>query len=444
MLRRLRGLLPHVSRAAAADVCVTAIAVVISVLVLRIPTPILEPLGGATIAAEVALAGCLLWRRRSPLVVVWIVTLAAAGIALAEMVAPGSLVPPDLDRAKMPWIPPAAPFAVYSVMVYGRDRRIAWAAVLALALLGWHFWDAPPDTPWPAQSLVFIGVPALLGMYVAARERLLHSLVDRAERAEREQYLLAERVLAEERSRVAAEMHDVVTHRVSLMVLQAGALRVSSMDDEVRAAAEELRATGCRALEELRDLVGLLHGAAVGVIDDPSPSLIAIPHLTGVPTNVLNQTTVPDLTGLVDESRSVGVRVELIEEGSPTVVAPIIARTAHRVVQEALTNVRKHAPGASVRVNVRYGPDGVRLSVRNTAPTERVDSALTTAGSGTGLTGLRHRIELINGTLDAGPPRDPAYTGGFQVDVSLPADVATAGNFSASRAGIAATSAVSQ
>ena len=401
-----------------------SVAMLISVLAMLQPNPagassapLLEPLGGATLACQIALAGSLLWRRRSPLAIVWIITLAAAAIALVEAVSPGTLVPPDLARTKIPWIPPAAPFAVYSAMVHGRNRWIAWAATLVLIALGAHFWAAPANTPWPLQSLLFIGGPALLGMYVAARQRLLRALVDRAERAEREQYLLAESVLAQERSRVAAEMHDVVTHRVNLMVLQAGALRVSSQDQSVQAVAEELRKTGCLALEELRDLVTLLHGGTVGVIEARASTQ---PGVDAAPAGAW------DLTALVNESRSVGVTVEFIEQGNPAMVAPIVARTAHRAVQEALTNARKHAPGASVQVSARYGPTGVRLAVRNTAPTQLPDPALTTAGSGTGLIGLRQRIELVNGSLDAGPARDPAHTGGFQVEVSLPADVSAA------------------
>jgi len=410
------------SRGLVDDVCVTAIAALTATLMMQVPPPILEPHGDATLVGQLALAGCLLFRRRSPLLVVWIVTLAAAAIALSEVLAPGSLVPPDLGRTQLPWISPAAPFAVYSAMVYGRDRRIAWAAVLVLTVLGAHSWDVPADSPWLPQSLVFIGGPALLGMYSVARRRLLRSLVDRAERAEREQSLLTERVLAQERSRVAAEMHDVVTHRVSLMVLQAGALRISSADDAVRRAAEELRMTGCRALEELRDLVGLLQGTTVGVIGATEPGQ----PLSSAPPDV------PDLSTLVDESRSVGVQVELVEEGSPAQVAPVVARTAHRVVQEALTNVRKHAPGASARVRVRYSPDGVHVTVRNTAATRPVDSGLIIAGSGTGLSGLRQRIELIKGSLEAGPTHDPAHPGGFQVEVTLPAYVATSATVMAS------------
>jgi len=402
------------------DVGITAVAVLVTVLVMGASPPILKPIGGATIGGQVALAGLLLWRRRAPLAVLWIVTLVAAAIALVEAMAPGSLVPPDLARTRIPWIPPAAPFAVYSAIVHGRDQRIAWAGVLILTVLGSHVWAPAPESPWFLQSLIFIGGPALLGMYVAARQRLLRSLLDRAERAEREQHLIAERVLAEERSRLAAEMHDVITHRVSLMVLQAGALRVSTPDLAVQVAAEELRRSGSRALEELRDLVGLLRGTTVGVIGGTgAPRTGAAPE-PGPPVTQPGS-DLSELVKLVNESRSVGVPVEFVEQGSPTTIAPIIARTAHRVVQEALTNVRKHAPGASVQISVRYGVDGVLLSIRNSAPTAPPDPALATGGSGTGLSGLRERIELIHGVLDAGPIRD--RDGGFQVEAILPADV---------------------
>jgi signal transduction histidine kinase len=154
---------------------------------------------------------------------------------------------------------------------------------------------------------------------------------------------------------------------------------------------------------------GLLHGTTVDLIGRAGAQ-------SDVPTGV---------SALVDESRSVGVQVDLLEEGDVTLVAPVIARTAHRVVQEALTNVRKHAPGADARVSVRYSADGVRVIVRNTAPTRALDSGLVTVGSGTGLTGLRQRIELIHGSLDAGPLPGSGEPGGFRVEATLPAFVAT-------------------
>ena len=186
-------------------------------------------------------------------------------------------------------------------------------------------------------------VGPLLGLYFAARQRLVHALRERAERAEREQHLLAEQARAEERARLAGEMHDVVTHRVSLMVLQAGALRMTAKDEATRQAAEELRAAGCQALDELRDLVGILRAAPDG---DEAPSAA-------------------DFAALVAESTAVGTPVQLIEDGDPALASPVVSRIAYRVVREALTNVRKHAPGAAVTVRVGYDPAQLRLSVRN-------------------------------------------------------------------------------
>nr|WP_269128777.1 histidine kinase [Nonomuraea sp. K271] len=213
---------------------------------------------------------------------------------------------------------------------------------------------------------------------------------------------MAEQARGEERVRLAAEIHDVVTHRVSLMVLQAGALQVSATDDRTEEAAEALRTTGCQALAELRDLVGILRDAD-GDAD----------HAT------MPQPVLPDLGTLIAESESVGVPVELAERGDRSPLSPVVGRTAHRIVQEALTNVRKHAPGASARVEAHYDREVVRLTVRNTAPTRPADPALAGPGPGTGLLGLRQRVELVNGTLVARPRGD----GGFELQATLPTQV---------------------
>jgi signal transduction histidine kinase len=196
-------------------------------------------------------------------------------------------------------------------------------------------------------------------------------------------------------------MHDVVTHRVSLMVLQAGALRITAPDEPTRQAAEDLRAAGCQALDELRDLVGILRADPEG---DESPG--------------------GDLATLVAESTSVGIQAELVETGDPALASPVVSRTAYRIVREALTNVRKHAPESRVTVRVDYRGEGVRLSVRNTPPAGSAlgHNALAETGSGLGLAGLRQRIELVGGTLHAGPSPD----GGFRVEATLPAYVPTA------------------
>jgi signal transduction histidine kinase len=247
---------------------------------------------------------------------------------------------------------------------------------------------------------------------VVTRRRLLRALTERAERAEREQRLLAEQARAEERARLAGEMHDVVTHRVSLMVLQAGALRVTAPDEPTRKAAEELRAAGCRALDELRDLVGILGTTPDG---DQTPE-------EAHPSTV-------ELAALAADSTAVGLATELVEDGDPQLASPVVGRTVYRIVQEALTNAHKHAPGSRVMVRVRYDPAEVRLEVCNSSPTRPVDAGLIGTGSGMGLATLRQRVELVGGTLRAGPAPD----GGFCVDATLPAYVPTAASTPAAR-----------
>jgi len=292
----------------------------------------------------------------------------------------------------------------------------------------------------------------VLALYFTARRTMVQALKDRAERAEHERYLLAEQTRADERARLAAEMHDVVTHRVSLMVLQAGALGVTATDEATRRAAEELRAAGCQALDELRDLVGILRTSPDGDPDgDQGPSNAG-------------------LAALVAESTAVGTPAELAEEGDPALASPLVWRTVYRIVREALTNVRKHAPGARVLVQIGYGESQVQLSVTNTPPAGRpgigpgaggsglpangpgvtangsgpaggfgpgangsglaaggvdlaaVSSDLAATGSGLGLASLRQRVEVVRGTLRAGRTPD----GGFCVEATLPAYVPTA------------------
>jgi signal transduction histidine kinase len=195
-------------------------------------------------------------------------------------------------------------------------------------------------------------------------------------------------------------MHDVVTHRVSLMVLQAGALRMTAKDEATRQAAEDLRAAGCQALDELRDLVGILRTTPEE--DDESPGA-------------------PDFAALVAESVAVGTPAELVQDGDPALASPVVGRTAYRLVREGLTNVRKHAPGARVTVQLSYGEAQVQVAVRNAAPSG-LPSPLAGTGSGLGIANLRQRIELVHGTLQAGSTPD----GGFCLAATLPAYVPTA------------------
>ncbi|WP_328451535.1 sensor histidine kinase [Amycolatopsis sp. NBC_00438] len=336
---------------------------------------------------------------RFPRQVAWFVV-AAAGLMLAsDLFAPGLFVAVrPLALTTVPTITPV----VLSQLPRVLDRRsVLWLAGILTLIAARPWVPSWSTTPFAVLSTT---LPAMFGLYGEARRQLLRSLRDRAERAEREQHLLAEQARAEERRRLAGEMHDVVTHRLSLMVLHAGALGVTSHEEPVRAAAEDIRREGALALDELRDLVGVLRNGTETV-----PRTLS-PEQPGDPAR------------LVEESRSVGVVTGLAVDGDPAQVSPTVARTAYRLVQEALTNIRKHAPGASAAVSLRYHPGGLDVSIANTAASRRPDPALAGSGSGAGLAGLRQRVELVGGRFDAGP----VAGGGFRVGAILPAYVPTA------------------
>jgi signal transduction histidine kinase len=252
-----------------------------------------DGLAWGLLAAQ-ALACCsLVVRRRAPILVVGV--LSAFTLAVSLLIWPaGLLLPADQGNV---WAPFATVLAAYAPVqcgfTRGQGRR---RAILALAVL-----TIVVARPWQPSVVVMsiavgrVAVGPLLAMYFEARRRLVQALRERAERAEREQHLLAEQARAEERARLAGEMHDVVTHRVSLMVLQAGALRMTAPDEPTRRAAEELRAAGSKALDELRDLVGILRAGPDGEVE---------------PQRAQPQS--PGLETLVAESTAVGVPTELL------------------------------------------------------------------------------------------------------------------------------------
>jgi signal transduction histidine kinase len=352
------------------------------------------PLAWSMLVLQALADTSLVVRRRAPMLVIAIFT--AYTLAISLLIDPAGALTPAVSGNI--WAPYGTVVAAYGPFYYAKNRRVAYGAVGILTLVVARVWD-PSGTIFTI-ALLRTAFGPLVALYFTAREQAMRALRDRAERAEREQLLLAEQARTDERARLAGEMHDVVTHRVSLMVLQAGALGITATDEPTRKAAEELRAAGVQALDELRDLVGILRTA---------PEADQVPASAG-------------LAELVAESTAVGTPAELVEDGDPDLASPVVGRTAYRIVREALTNVRKHAPGAHVTVHVDYGDTQVQLSVRNTAAASRPGADLTATGSGLGLASLRQRVELVHGTMQAGWTPD----GGFCLDATMPSYVPTA------------------
>ncbi|WP_413450584.1 histidine kinase [Georgenia phoenicis] len=204
---------------------------------------------------------------------------------------------------------------------------------------------------------------------------------------------LAERVLTQERARLAREMHDVVSHQVSLIAVQAGALSVTAPNDNVRTSAQTIRQLSTRTLDELRHMIGVLRRSDT------------------TPTTISPQPRLADIPRLVhDSGHNVTLTLD-VEDGQEW--AEPTQRAAYRTVQEALTNVSKHAPGAPVTVTVKPSGDALHVIVSN-GPPATPPTDLPTGGHG--LAGLRERASLLGGSLHAGP----ASAGGFRIDATLP------------------------
>jgi signal transduction histidine kinase len=241
--------------------------------------------------------------------------------------------------------------------------------------------------------------PAALGLLLGARRQLTAQLRQLIEAQQSERVLLAGSVLAEERARLAREMHDVVSHQVSLIALQAGALRVTATAPDTRDIAATIRTLATRTLDELRVMIGVLRGGEANELAPP-PRLADIPQL-------------------IEDS---GLPASLDSDLPPGRQWPdAVQRAAYRAVQEGLTNVRKHAPGAEVAVRLRAHGHSLAVHVHNDSPPlAPAAGAIGTShaslpSGGHGLIGLRERAELLGGHLQA----IPADTGGFDLLVTL-------------------------
>jgi len=297
--------------------------------------------------------------------------------------------------------PTATPVSSFGTLLVARGERAPVAVGVALAGVAAHLlrylWLPMPGLSFLWWAILVVFAHAALvgwGQLAAARRALIASLEERARRAEAEQGRRVAEARAAERAAIAREMHDVLAHRLTLLATYAGALeyRPDAPPERLSEAAGVIRTGAHQALDELRDVIAVLHedddtGDPASDGDRPVPALT-------------------DLPGLVAESRAVGTPVEVRDDlADPAALPGRTGRTAYRVLQEALTNARKHAPGQQVSIELGGSP-GARLviDVRNALPR---DSRGTPAipGAGRGLVGLTERVRLAGGQLDhaAGP-----------------------------------------
>ncbi|MFC5804788.1 sensor histidine kinase [Streptomyces formicae] len=340
-----------------------------------------QPIGlVATASGAVGLA--LWWRRRHPGTV-------AAVVMVGYVIA---------------FTPVALAVAMYTVGECYRHIRALVPFALGGCAAGILALLAGPPSDWELRDLVFVLSlilgPLVLGFAVGIRRDLAVEAKATIEALERERGLLVERAKAGERSRIARELHDVVAHRCGNIVLTAGALKVGphAQDPAVGRAAELIREEGHQALEELREVLGVL---TPGRKADTEPGTLPHPDVS-------------QLDKLVERAGQHGRPVELRISGHPETLPAPVQRAIHRIVQEGLTNAAKHAPGAQVGVLVECRLDGVEVQVTN-GPPAGSDGVEPPPSGGNGLIGLAERISLLDGTFSAGP-----YDGGYRIDAFIP------------------------
>jgi signal transduction histidine kinase len=350
---------------------------------------------GASLAAAAgtvlaAVMGAGIWcRRRAPV---------ASGITIAGA---GGFYELLVEQAGVVLVAPVL-LAFYSIGAYAPLPRagVALALGLALTFLGFVN-DSRSLSEW-VENVVFAGLVAgsvwAGGVAVRVNRGRAAQLAELAAQLEREREDKARLAVAAERARIARELHDVVAHAISVIAVQAGSGRHTLTADPERthAAFGAIESTARQALVEMRHLLGLLR-------DETEPA-------TAAPLPGLNSHA-----ELIAQARGAGLSVSLHLDGEPRALPAGIDVAAYRILQEALTNARKHAPGAQVAVRIRYAANHVELEVRDHGADAGIRRGIT-EGGGQGLIGMRERVALYGGKLDAGPQPD----GGFRVHIRLP------------------------
>ncbi|MFF0062530.1 sensor histidine kinase [Streptomyces sp. NPDC005279] len=294
----------------------------------------------------------------------------------------------------------AALAALYTLASLSRRRTLLAVCAVVFTISDLASWPSLSIDLSGTSTLITLGytgatagAAVFLGQLVQTRRDLSLRLAEISEARDHERSLTAQTVLATERAQLAREMHDVVSHQVSLIAVRAGALQVGTGDAEVKEAAATIRRLSVQTLDELRHMVSVLRASG------------------GRPTELTPQPSLADLRQLIDNS---GIEAEL-QTDLPDGLPPTVQRAIYRTVQEALTNVRKHAPGATARVRIRREGGAVRVTVSNTSATR---PAVPLPSAHYGLVGLRQRAALLGGTVTSGATAD----GGYELRLELPAE----------------------
>ena len=383
MRRRLRGLSERNWRVL--DRVFVAFLIAVAVIDLTANSNREGPLA-VNIAVMTGIALTFLVRRSHPLV--------TAGCALSGLVVMAIWLtqPPHMFAAVLTLVS-----AAYALGRHERGRRSVYALLVGIvAMVTLAVLLDPNDIFFPVTF--FWIVPWLAGRTIRNHTILARELAEKAERAEHARQEHEQRAIALERSRIARELHDVLAHNLSVMVVQAAAARriVDKNPLQAIAAAELIERTGREALAEIRHLFGPVRRGDVEDLSGP-PSIARVEELA-------------------QSARAAGLPVELRVVGKPVELPPGSGLTAYRIVQEALTNTLKHAGSARASVTVSYEPNEVVISVEDDGEGPRDGDGLSDAGGGHGLAGMRERAALYGGLVQAGRRRG----GGFAVRARLP------------------------
>ncbi|MEV6727702.1 MULTISPECIES: sensor histidine kinase [unclassified Streptomyces] len=355
--------------------------------------------GAAVLGLSLLTSASILLSMVQPIAAWWLglVTAALVAWAIHDHVGQGQ---------SWPWTP-AGPFTfaplILMVALRVPPRVTVWVIGITLALSGLAeaVLRPPQSQTVVAGVAILFGFVGILGYALRATRLARGKLVEQETLTEEER---AQRTLLEERNRIARELHDVVAHHMSVISIQAQVAPhlVENPSEELKENLAGIRENALEALTELRRVLGVLRSEQP---DDP-----ANPHHP--------QPTLAELDGLVDNVRSAGLAVTTEIAGIRRPLAPGVELTAYRIVQEALSNCLRHAPGSRVEVGIAYGPRELHLCIANSAPTR---PAPPSHGAGHGLLGMRERAGMLGGELAAGPRPG----GGYEVSAVLPMDPET-------------------